>query len=221
MPTPADEPDIDFSNQPFEQIYAAVGADLSALPWSKLAPRAELMDWLQTQPPGPGRSALVVGCGVGDDAAGLAALGYAVTAFDVSPTAIEWCRRRFAGTGGVPIDFRVADLFELPAEFSRRFDVVVEINTIQSLPVEQRAAVVAAIADTVAPGGRIFVRAAVQQPADPPASERPWPLLRGDLDLFQTNGLQRLSLPTLTSPGWSWEVFQAIFQRPATELPTG
>ncbi len=39
MPTPADDPDIDFSTQPFEQIYAAVGADLSALPWSKLPPR--------------------------------------------------------------------------------------------------------------------------------------------------------------------------------------
>ena len=54
---------------------------------------------------GVGKSALVIGCGMGDDAIELEALGFRVTAFDVSETAIKFstvCSNRAAGNSGQP-----------------------------------------------------------------------------------------------------------------------
>ena len=78
-----------------------------------------------------GGEALVIGCGLGDDAEELARRGYAVTAFDISPTAIARCRERFPQS---PVHYRVADVPRLPGEWQGRFGLAVEINTIQSLP---------------------------------------------------------------------------------------
>jgi hypothetical protein len=52
----------------FEEIYASAGADLEAVPWASLAPHRELVAWLDEVPRLRGRDALVVGCGLGDDA---------------------------------------------------------------------------------------------------------------------------------------------------------
>src|ERR1700733_12467903 len=89
--------------EPFEAIYARAGLDLASIPWAGLAPNPDLVDWLASQPggeergPDPGRGvpALVVACGLGDDAEELARRGYVVTAFDISPTAIGRCRGGF------------------------------------------------------------------------------------------------------------------------------
>lgn len=53
-----------------------------------------LVHWL-VKNLGEGLSAVVVGCGLGDDAEALAAAGFAVTAFDVSGSAIAWAKERF------------------------------------------------------------------------------------------------------------------------------
>lgn len=89
----------------FEEIYARAGDDLTSVPWARFAPHPLLVMWLDSAgSPGlpasrsfAGCEALVVGCGLGDDAEELARRGYAVTAFDVSPTAITRCRERFPG----------------------------------------------------------------------------------------------------------------------------
>ena len=49
----------------------------------------------QTRPAAPGRTALIVACGLGDDAEEVSRRGYRVTAFDLVPAAIEHCRERF------------------------------------------------------------------------------------------------------------------------------
>ncbi|MDZ7952448.1 hypothetical protein [Nostoc sp. DedQUE09] len=41
------------------------------------------------QPFASGQKALVIGCGLGDDAEALAHLGFEVTTFDISPTAMS------------------------------------------------------------------------------------------------------------------------------------
>ncbi|MCC5670705.1 class I SAM-dependent methyltransferase [Nostoc sp. CHAB 5784] len=46
------------------------------------------------EPFASGQKALVIGCGLGDDAEAIASLGFEVTAFDISPTAIAWCQER-------------------------------------------------------------------------------------------------------------------------------
>src|SRR5262245_10456194 len=91
----------------FEPLYAAAAGDAGSIPWADLAPNPNLIKWLDDHAiAGNGRRALVVGCGLGDDAEELARRGFAVTAFDISPTAIEWCRKRFADT---PVSYCVAD----------------------------------------------------------------------------------------------------------------
>ena len=57
----------------------------------------------------PVGSALELGCGRGANACYLAAQGFAVTAADISATAVEAARRAAAGRG-LTVDFRIADL---------------------------------------------------------------------------------------------------------------
>ena len=118
-----------------------------------------------------GTRALVVACGLGDDAEELACRGCVVDAFDVSPTAIARARERFPDSR---VAYLVADLFALPSGWRGRFDLVVEVQAIQSLPPGEHRAAVAAISDCLAPGGCMFLRTAVRA-EDEPAPSRPWP----------------------------------------------
>ena len=81
------------------------------------APHPLLVEWVEQQPASSGPHA-GGGLGLGDDAAFLAARGYRVIAFDISKSAIESARRRFPTS---PVDFRVADLLNPPAEWRQRF----------------------------------------------------------------------------------------------------
>ena len=219
----------------FEEIYAGAGSDLAASPWADLSPNNALIGWLAGQPapsggeaPGreaprggevpsgweapSGREALVVGCGLGDDAEELARRGFRVTAFDISPTAIELCRQRFPDSR---VQYRVADLFDLPPDWSRAFDVVVEIRTLQSLPPNLRAAAASAIADTVAPGGRIFLRTAVRDP-DEPLTTRPWPLTNEELEPLSEAGLIQTELhQEPAAAGRRFKTLTAVYERPS------
>jgi SAM-dependent methyltransferase len=207
----------------FEEIYAAAGDDLASVPWARLSPHPLLLMWLDgsgagsaegaPRPPPAGRPALVIACGLGDDAEELARRGYAVTAFDSSPTAIAQCRRRFPGSA---VDYRVADLFAVPGDWNRAFDLVVEINTIQSLPRPARPAGVAAIAATVAPGGLLFVRCMTGDEGEPD-DDRPWPVRRSELGGFTAAGLTQADLidqaPVAAARPW----LRLIYQRPAAQ----
>jgi 2-polyprenyl-3-methyl-5-hydroxy-6-metoxy-1,4-benzoquinol methylase len=195
----------------FEEIYARAGADLASIPWATLAADAALTAWLDRQPHRQGSSALVVACGLGDDAEELARRGYRVTAFDVSPTAIDRCRERFPHTS---VDYRVTDVFDLPDTWNRAFDLVVEIRTLQSLPPNARADAAATIAATVAPGGRVFVRTAAREPDEPLAS-RPWPLTRTELDTFRNAGLTQTELrDEPPGTGRRFRTLTAVYARP-------
>lgn len=170
----------------FEALYDGAGGDPAAIPWADLAPNPALVTWLNDHvEPGAGRRALKIGCGLGDDAEALARRGLAVTAFDVSATAIAWCRRRFPGS---PVDYQVADLLAAPTTWRGRFDLVVESYTLQVLPPELRARAIAAVAGFVAPGGELVVICRGRDPEDDRGA-MPWPLTRGELDGFVAAGL--------------------------------
>src|SRR5262249_34153979 len=83
----------------FDKLYEQATGDASAIPWADLRVNPHFASWLRAQSiDGRGKQALVIGCGLGDDAEQLAALGFLVTAFDVSPTAVDWCRKRYPAT---------------------------------------------------------------------------------------------------------------------------
>jgi SAM-dependent methyltransferase len=190
---------MDWQRDAFEALYQGVGADLEQVPWAKLAPTAPFAAWLDgARPQGEGDRALVIGCGLGDDAEELDGRAFDVSAFDISDTAIEWCRRRFPDTR---VDYRAADLLALPDDWSRAFGLVAEIITIQSLPLELRERAVAAIADTVAPGGTLYVWCLGRED-DQPVGGRPWPVSRADLRGFEAAGLEQTSFRVVEVDGW-------------------
>jgi SAM-dependent methyltransferase len=197
----------------FDEIYAQAGANLASILWASLEPNPALVAWLAGQPAGEIRSsALVVGCGLGDDAEELVRNGYRVTAFDLSSTAIERCRTRFPASSA---DYTVEDLFDLPAAWAEAFDLVVEIRTLQSLPPDSRGEAVRAIVRVVAPGGRVFVRSAAREPGEP-LSTRPWPLTRSELEAFAGAGLVEVELrDEPPGPGRRFRTITAVYQRPA------
>ena len=170
----------------FESFYAGAGENYSQIPWARLSPRPALMDWLDAEPPAVGTLAMVVACGLGDDAEELARRGCVVDAFDVSPTAIDMARHRFPDSR---VTYLVADLFALPSWWRRRFELIVEVQTIQSLPPSEHRAAVAAISACLAPGGRMFLRTAVRGD-DELALSRPWPLTLSELRWFEDEGLE-------------------------------
>lgn len=179
--------------------------------WADLRPNPNLTDWLETAKPRPGRAA-VVGCGYGDDAAVLARAGFDVTAFDVARTAVAEAAKRFLD---VPVTWRVADLFDLPGDLLGAFDLVVEIFTIQTLPLDLRPRALAGVASLLAPGGTLFLlcrgRDAEAHLGDTP----PWPLAAAELDIVDGMGLKRLSFEDFADPHEDAQPrrFRAVWRR--------
>ena len=100
----------------FAQVYALAGDDPANIPWADLTPHPLLADWLaKAATPQPGARALDVGCGLGDNAAAIAAKGWRVTGFDLSRIAAMWAKKRFPA-----LQFVAADLFEPPPNRSMR-----------------------------------------------------------------------------------------------------
>jgi len=173
----------------FETLYAEANDHSEQVPWASLTPHPYLQDWLEHyKPQGDGCSVLVIGCGLGDDAEALAQRGFRVTAFDISPTAIAWCRKRFPNS---PVTYVVADLFAVPEAWHRAFDLVVESRTIQSLPLSVRSKVIESIGQLMAKGGRLLVITRVRDPDVEPDGP-PWPLSNKELAQFQGLGLQEV-----------------------------
>ena len=83
----------------FEELYSRAERNSMMIPWATLEPNPVMLKWLE------GRNisgkALVVGCGLGDDAIGLEKLGWEVTAFDISSVCVNWCKERFPNSNVV------------------------------------------------------------------------------------------------------------------------
>jgi SAM-dependent methyltransferase len=171
----------------FEKLYAEAEGNAEKLPWGNLSPNEYLVSFAEkTALNGNGRTALVVGCGLGDDAKYLEELGFKVTAFDISPTAIDWAKHRYSET---KIEFQVADLFETPKEWNGAFDFVLEIYTIQPLPLEIRPQVIDEVAKFVKKEGKLVVVTRGRE-NDETLGELPWALSRNDLSRFAENNLK-------------------------------
>ncbi len=174
----------------FEVLYATAQGDASIIPWADLTPNPNLLAWLeQNNVQGQGKRALKVGCGLGDDAEELESRGFDTTAFDISSTAIDWCRRRFPTSS---VHYVTSDLFMSPNDWLDKFDFVLESYTLQVLPSKLRRKAIAQIARFVKPGGTLLVISRGREPSDP-EGKMPWPLTKQDLDLFKSHGLKEIT----------------------------
>ena len=169
----------------FDALYREAGGDASRVPWADLRPNTALAAWAANpRALSHVKTAAVVGCGLGHDAEFLAARRIGVTAFDVSPAAISWAQKIHPRS---KVRYEVADLFALPRAWHGKFDLVVEIYTLQALPRTVRGDAARAVVSLLRPGGRLFVFARLRDdgPGAPPFDERtggpPWPLGRAEI----------------------------------------
>ena len=166
----------------FDGLYKNNKKTHENIPWARQAVNPLLQTYLDEEISHKG-TALVIGCGLGDDAKALEDAGYDVTAIDVSQTALDLAKERFANSS---VTFIKQDIFE----YEEQFDFVFEALTIQSLPIEFREKMIKAVAGTVAQGGRLLLVAHKKEEAfDGP----PWPLTQEEVELFKTCGLTELS----------------------------
>jgi hypothetical protein len=172
----------------FETLYAAAEQGTVTVPWADYAPNRRLVSAL-TGMTGSGH-ALVVGCGLGDDAEYVASLGFTTTAFDISATAVAGARRRFPRS---TVRYATIDLLSPPPSWAGAFDLVVEVFTLQVLTGAARRRAFARTAGLVAPGGRLLVIARARDEHDDPGS-MPWPLTRAEVESLSRYGLRKDSV---------------------------
>jgi SAM-dependent methyltransferase len=192
----------------FERMYGAAADGQERLPWDRGGPHPLLEPWARDLD-GAGRRALVVGSGLGTDAQFIAERGFEVVGFDVSPTAVAMSRERFADSN---VDFVVADLLDLPAEWSKAFDLVVESLTVQSMPIAYHADATVNVARTVADGGTLLVIATARDERDGIPDGPPWPLTRAEIDAFAVDGLTPVEIEEVLEPGVPAR-WRAVFRR--------
>jgi SAM-dependent methyltransferase len=195
----------------FERVYAGAAAGMTGVPWDRRAPSQLLVQWAAERS-GRGREALVVGCGLGDDAEFVSSLGFRTVAFDISASAIRAARERFPQSS---VSYCVADLMAPPAGWRQAYDLVVESMTLQALPDPPRAAAIASLGPLVAPGGTLIVFARGREPQvhdDGP----PWSLTRGEIDAIASGDLAAVQIEEirdgLSTAAWRW---RAEYRRPS------
>ncbi|MFG3436579.1 methyltransferase domain-containing protein [Nonomuraea sp. NPDC047897] len=192
----------------FERLYAGSATGDTVVPWDAHAPHPLLVEGALERAEEGGR-ALVVGAGLGDDAEYVARLGYDTVAFDVSPSAVRLAKRRFPGT---TVDYRVADLFDPPAEWGAAFDLVVEVMTVQSLPEHLHGPAIERVAGFVRPGGTLIVIASARDEGGPVFAP-PWPLTPAEIGAFAEHGLVARRVEELREP--ERRRWRATFGRPS------
>ena len=108
----------------FEELYENANRESEKIPWARMEPHPKMVEWIKNHPEISGK-ALVVGCGLGDDAEWLEKYGFKITAFDVSKSSIDWCRERFPNSS---VNYCVEDLLSPPEDWVNSFDLIVEIH---------------------------------------------------------------------------------------------
>lgn len=182
----------------FEPLYANANIAGDGVPWANMDTHPSFKRWL-AQNPLTGQSntgqtstehtkkALVIGCGMGDDAIALEQLGFEVTAFDVSDTAIKLCNQRFPESN---VNFLQADLLKEQAQWENQFDFVLEIYTVQALPPKYEDQLIKSIASFVTNSGQLLVVAEVSPLDRLFENGPPWLLTIEHIDSFVACGLK-------------------------------
>jgi SAM-dependent methyltransferase len=193
----------------FDALYRSASGKPETIPWAELRPNPYLIKWLDEAAPKPGK-ALVIGCGLGDDAEFLASRSWQTTAFDISAEAIRWARQRFPNTS---VDYQVANALTPPESWRRQFDLIVEIFTLQAMPRPLHLQAIPKIVDLIAPGGRLFLFARARNETDLPGT-MPFPLTETEVRQFEKRGLNCETFEDfLDSENPPVRRFLAIFRR--------
>jgi ubiquinone/menaquinone biosynthesis C-methylase UbiE len=132
----------------WDQIYRKY--PLGELGWELGKPRPILVDFVEKGLINKGK-ALDICCGAGTNTIYLAKKGFEVTGIDISPTAIEYARKK-AEQANVKIDFRVQNFLELPFG-DRAFDFVFDMGCFHHVTVGDRPTFIKGVHRVLKNGG--------------------------------------------------------------------
>lgn len=198
-------------NDWFETLYSESNESGEGVPWANMTSHPFFKKWMTENPiNGKGKSALVVGCGMGDDAIELESAGFDVTAFDVSSSAIELCKKRFPQA---KVNFVTADLIKGVSDWYKKFDFVLEIFTIQALPPKYEETLIQNVTDFVSDQGKLVIITEIQYEKRTYENGPPWLLNKDYIKSFEKHGLTQIFHSNSTNPEMGDELHLTIFQR--------
>lgn len=198
-------------NDWFEQLYSESDEAGSGVPWANMTPHPIFKSWIDKFPALKStKTALVVGCGLGDDAIELETKGYNVTAFDVSESAIDLCKKRFPESR---VEFIKADLLEGVSNWYKKFDFVLEIFTIQALPPKYEKRLIQNVSDFVSDNGKLVVITEIQKEKRSYENGPPWLLNIDYIESFEICGLKKVFQSINKETEIGEEIHLTIFKR--------
>jgi len=120
------------------------------------------LGYVQARAPLAGLRALDVGCGGGLLSEAMAAAGAQVTALDLAPELIDVAKLHLLESG-LQVDYRLQPVESLAEELPGQFDVITCMEMLEHVP--DPAAVLAACARLLRPGGQLFLSTLNRTPA--------------------------------------------------------
>ena len=136
------------------------------MPWEKGAPSPGLVDFLAAHPEMPRGTVCVPGCGTGHDVREFAGAGFAVTGFDLAPSAISLAGEA-TKAAGLKADFQLANF--LQDEPPRKFDLLFEHTLFCAIQPKERDDYVRAVLRWLKPEGiYLAVNYLICDPDGPP-----------------------------------------------------
>jgi SAM-dependent methyltransferase len=153
MTGPSRVPQFDFDalyrgESPAEGVPA-----MESPPWDTKAPKETVVGWQEAEL--VRGDVLDIGCGLGDNAIYLAKQGHAVTAVDISPTALITAERR-AFDAGADVTFAVADATKLEG-YTDAFDTVIDSGMFHCLDDDGKRNYLTALHRATRPGARLLL----------------------------------------------------------------
>lgn len=199
----------------FEELYSQSGDDTDQIPWADLSGNDYLKEWIDKTPNAnrKNQKVLVIGCGLGDDAEYLAEHFGKVHAFDISPSAIKWAKKRFPESN---VNYFVDDLLDEEANFQKLapYDFIFECYTIQAMPRELKKPGLEVIPNLLAKSGELLIVCDGRE-NDEDDSAIPHPLSPNELSLLSKQ-LKEVTFEELVGHyerEFSKKTFRVLYQK--------
>ena len=172
-----------------------------------MEPHPFLVEWIEENQH-TGR-ALVVGSGLGEDAAFLYEKGWKVTAFDVSESAVEWASQLHKGK---EIDWLVGDLVQPEQRWKEAFDLVLEVHILQAIPKEIRNRAYRNLSPLLDREGLLMCIGRLANGLEEENDAPPWPLSRDFIHQIG-EGLSEVEFHTAVVPDKEEIRYRAVWKR--------
>lgn len=186
----------------WEQRYRET--DVEKMPWYYKELEPDVREALKDLGLHEGR-ALDIGTGPGTQAMGLAAIGFEVTATDISGTAIDKARAR-AEAKGIKVDWKTDNI--LDTALTGKFDLIFDRGCFHTLDPELRDRYVDIVSGLLNPGGYLLLKTfSVKEPGQ----EGPYRFAPEDIEKYFSRKLEIILIRETVFQGTRKPLPKALF----------